>query len=221
MYRLTIPAAVCEKLARLEPVTVGIILGHIFDLRTRGLCPDVSEESETIRLIWPDIVKEYERLDAHRIRSSESRARHSDVTVTQEAPPSPQEKVSPHPFKENTTSSPQESLDQTEFDRLFDEWWQAYPRKVGKKAAKTKFIAILRKSKEPLALVEQMIAAVKEQAVKLEWLDRPQYCPHPTTWLNQGRWEDEVVAIGTERRRGPRKAANWIGTPSKDLEEVF
>ena len=37
-----------------------------------------------------------------------------------------------------------------------------------------------------------MIEAVEEQKKSKQWSD-PQYIPHPYTWLNQGRWEDELT----------------------------
>lgn len=222
MTKLTIPGAVLTMFERIDPVTRQILLDHIYVYRVLGLAPDVSEEGEMIRYLWPLIVSEYARLDRQTKRTCKSRERYSNVTVSQEVPPSPKEKKSPHPLKEKDSSSPEELLDQAGLDRLFDRFWVVYPRKVGKSAAGKKFLAILRKSKEPIALVEKMIAAVKEQAIKLEWSkDRIQYIPHPLTWLNQGRWEDEVIAIGPERRNGQRKADNWIGTPTENLEEVF
>lgn len=139
----------------------------------------------------------------------------SDTTPS----PSPKEKKSPHPLKEKDTSSSTPDIGQTRFDRF----WSVYPRRVKKPDAKKKLLAILDKSKEPDNLLDTIIAAVKDQTIKLEWLNKENrtYIPHPTSWLNQRRWEDEVEAIGTERRTGPRKADNWIGTPPEKIEEVF
>lgn len=35
-----------------------------------------------------------------------------------------------------------------------------------------------------------------------------QYTPHPTTWLNQGRWEDEIVPLGQAVSRSGRGPAD-------------
>lgn len=70
----------------------------------------------------------------------------------------------------------------------FDLFWEAYPRKVGKQAAAKAFAKV----KVP---VDKLIAAVEAQKRSKDWQkDGGQYIPHPTTWLNQGRWEDEVEA---------------------------
>jgi hypothetical protein len=67
----------------------------------------------------------------------------------------------------------------------FDEFWTVYPRKVGKKAAKA---AYLRATKDTGH--RTIVAAVLHQ-IEHGWKD-PRYIPHPTTWLNQGRWDDEA-----------------------------
>ena len=42
-----------------------------------------------------------------------------------------------------------------------------------------------------------MIAAVEAQKQGRAWTkDHGAYIPNPATWINQGRWEDEVTMIG-------------------------
>ncbi len=69
---------------------------------------------------------------------------------------------------------------------LFDEFWNAYPRKVAKAAANRVFNK-LKVNDEVLAL---MISALDKQKQSKQWQE-PQFIPHATTWLNQRRWEDE------------------------------
>ena len=71
----------------------------------------------------------------------------------------------------------------------FDVFWQAYPRKAGKVAALKAFSKI----KPDAALLAEMLSAVKQQKESAEWSRGDvRYIPHPATWLNGGRWEDEV-----------------------------
>ena len=63
----------------------------------------------------------------------------------------------------------------------FKEFWEAYPRKVGKLAALTAW----RRLKPPLA--ETLDAIARYRQAKPADID---FC-HPATWLNQGRWMDE------------------------------
>lgn len=68
----------------------------------------------------------------------------------------------------------------------FDVFWESYPKKVGKEAARKAFAKV----KVP---VETLVAAVEAQKRGGQWQrDNGQYIPYPATWLNQGRWEDEV-----------------------------
>lgn len=71
----------------------------------------------------------------------------------------------------------------------FDRFWEAYPRRVGKNAAQ-KAWAKLKPSAE---LLETILAAIAAQQAGADWLrDDGEYIPHPASWLNGGRWLDEV-----------------------------
>lgn len=68
----------------------------------------------------------------------------------------------------------------------FDAFWLAYPKKVGKDAARKAF----EKVKAPL---ETLLSAIEQQKCSRQWQeDGGQYIPNPSTWLNQGRWQDEL-----------------------------
>lgn len=71
----------------------------------------------------------------------------------------------------------------------FEEFWKAYPCKVGKKAARKSWDKI-----RPTAeLHSTILDAIATQKKSDKWRrDNGQYIPNPTTWLNQGRWDDEV-----------------------------
>lgn len=72
---------------------------------------------------------------------------------------------------------------------LFAEFWQAYPKKVGKGAAEKAFV----KLKPGNALLKAMLSAVEAQKQSAQWQrEGGQYIPNPATWLNQRRWEDET-----------------------------
>jgi phage replication O-like protein O len=74
----------------------------------------------------------------------------------------------------------------------FDNFWQLYPRKVGKGAAKK----VWAKLKPDDALVQRILEAVSEQRDSVQWArDGGQYIPHPATWLSQERWDDELELL--------------------------
>lgn len=74
-----------------------------------------------------------------------------------------------------------------QLDAAFEKWWALYPRKVGKQAARKSFDKALKQTTYR-KLGEGLEAAVHEWQVKETPKDK---IPHPTTWLNEGRWDDE------------------------------
>jgi hypothetical protein len=75
----------------------------------------------------------------------------------------------------------------------FAAFWAAYPRRVGKDAARKAFDR--RRSDVTL---EAVLAALELQKGSQQWQrDGGRYVPHPATWLNQGRWQDEVDTSGS------------------------
>ncbi len=83
--------------------------------------------------------------------------------------------------KQSESESESESKDAQARD-LFDEWYAKYPRKIDPKKA--------RKAWDKLNVDEALFAAIMEGLER--WIrswDDPQFIPHPTTWLNNRRWE--------------------------------
>ena len=68
---------------------------------------------------------------------------------------------------------------------LFDLFWQAYPKKVAKFAAKRAFHKAIQLTDLPT-----MVEAIQKQMRSDQW--QRGYIPHAATWLNQGRWLDEI-----------------------------
>lgn len=68
----------------------------------------------------------------------------------------------------------------------FDEFWDVYPRHISKSAALAKFVKLVKDGVDPAELA----TGAKRYAEYARGQD-PRYIKHPTTWLNQGCWEDE------------------------------
>jgi len=84
-----------------------------------------------------------------------------------------------------TETETEKNIDQTAFDRF----WKAYPRRVGKKVAEKALAKALRETS-----IDTIIGALVRQTPS--WTD-PKFIPHPATWLNAGRWADEVGETST------------------------
>lgn len=82
-----------------------------------------------------------------------------------------------------------------ETNRLFEKFWTVYPRHEGKQNAKKAFD----KLHVDDALLETLINAIVKQKQSVQWSD-PQFVPHPATWLNGRRWEDEPVKQGSGKK---------------------
>ena len=82
----------------------------------------------------------------------------------------------------------------------FDSFWTFYPRKAGKEAARKAWAKL-----RPDAHIMQLILDnVRERVEKGEWRkDNQSYILHASTYLNQKRWEDEVLEQHTQTRTNP------------------
>ena len=71
----------------------------------------------------------------------------------------------------------------------FEEFWAAYPpnRHVGKQAALRKYQALLRSGTNH----EAITSGARQYALSVRGKEKD-YIAHPTTWLNAGRWDDEL-----------------------------
>lgn len=75
---------------------------------------------------------------------------------------------------------------------LFARFWAMYPNKKGKASAE-KAWAKLKVSESLFNLIAEGLA---RQVVSDAWTkDGGQFIPHPSTWLNGKRWEDEVRLV--------------------------
>lgn len=79
-------------------------------------------------------------------------------------------------------------------DDLFPKFWKLYPNKKGKAAAE-KAWKKLKVTDDLFTLIAQGLA---KQCASQAWLKYSgQFIPHPATWLNGKRWEDEIPSAPT------------------------
>ena len=80
----------------------------------------------------------------------------------------------------------------------FENFWSQYPKKVGKLTAK--------RSWEKLSLDNQQKALEAIVEHRKYWVAKGtdwEFIPHASTWLNQERFEDELVIEQKENKRPP------------------
>lgn len=92
--------------------------------------------------------------------------------------------------------------DRTHAARDFGRFWDAYPRKCGKRAALRAWNRLGRE-RPPIA---EILAAIDSQKRSSDWQkESGRFIPHPATWLNDGRWSDEATP-GTGAEPDPNAA---------------
>jgi hypothetical protein len=94
----------------------------------------------------------------------------------------------------------------------FEQFWKKYPRKVAKKTAMQAF-AKLPPDEQELALdvVDNYVEywKIKETATE--------YIPHPATWLNQGRYYDE---LDMKPKALVKPALPWYSTEQLTMDKA-
>ena len=93
--------------------------------------------------------------------------------------------------KHNLTNTP---LPPVRDDAEFARFWSSYPRKAGKKAAEKAFSRAMKQTD-----LATLLGALEKHKQTQQWTkDGGQFIPHPATWLNQERWNDELAVTETE-----------------------
>lgn len=97
----------------------------------------------------------------------------------------------------------------------FSEFWEVYPLKKSKGAARKVWDRI----KPSPALLDRIIKKVKEAKTSKEWTkDNGDYIPHPASWLNAEGWEDEFTPQGFTGKSDGEKRKEQIARLKKGIE---
>ena len=97
----------------------------------------------------------------------------------------------------------------------FDEFWEAYNYKTGKKPAQRAWA-------KATADADTIIQAAHAHR---HWHEQAgtakRYIPHPSTWLNQERWNDELTQppVGQQHNRDINWNAAMDRARQRDMEE--
>jgi hypothetical protein len=185
---------------------VSIITGIPEDVSEEGIESLLREEVflyDGNTLIMPNYMAAQEAIKSDKLRQKESRERKRDGVLSrivtkesQDVTKTLREKTSGHDEsrgvtlncalpchtelnKTNTPKPPNGA------DRGFEDFWKLYPKKIGKQAA----LKSWKKMKPP---VEKCMETLQSQINSIQWKkENGQYIPNPSTWINQGRWDDE------------------------------
>lgn len=101
------------------------------------------------------------------------------------------------PETETETEAEAEAEAEQTSQQSFVDFWNSYPRKVARSDAQKAWI----KLKVDSTLLATILRAIEEQKLTADWQkDGGKFIPHPTTWLNGRRWEDEVTTSANAQK---------------------
>ena len=106
--------------------------------------------------------------------------------------PSSSPTPTPTPTSPSTKSPRRRRATDVPVHPFFEDFWTAYPKRKKRQDAMRAFNAI----NPDLALVQTMIDKIAKEKLTSEWTEKGgKYIPHPATWLNGKRWEDEETEV--------------------------
>lgn len=117
-----------------------------------------------------------------------------------------QEKRSVTPSRSTATATATSEAEP--YSSLFEEFWRAYPRRVGKQEA---YKAWNKQKCDPM--LPKILSTIRKLKITKEWTkDGGQFIPHPSTWIGRGGWDDEpgVELEGSKGRLRPQDVPTII-----------
>lgn len=143
--------------------------------------------------------------DGFHVRTSSASTAHDSAEGTALNPHTPPRTTARTGEREPVNESQLERTlaldDVTSADRLdawFDEWWQIYPKKSGKLAAKKSFAKVAARV-VPFAKLIEAAARYRDDPNR-----DPKFTKDPATWLNAGCWDDEPLPSRSNGRSSNR-----------------
>ena len=174
----------CEMLAfavRSDEKTVRLLLRHFFVLTDDGW-----RQARCDKVIQDYHEKSHKASDSAKARWNKANAMR---THTERNADEPKNDANHKPIPKNQEPINKPPKPPKGECGLFLKFWRAYPKKVAKDSAQKAF----EKRKVDHELLETMLNALAKQKISEAWTkENGQFVPNPATWLNGGRWMDEV-----------------------------
>jgi hypothetical protein len=104
-------------------------------------------------------------------------------------------------------------------DDQFAQWWAAYPRRIAKGAARVAFDKALGRIRGPDPF-ETLLSATRlfaESAISWDI----KFLPYPATYLNQGRWEDDIEDVRRSYAKPATRADERLAERGASLQRML
>lgn len=186
-----------QVLSRLNK-TLDTVQGYLTDLEENKLVILYSANSDDF-LFVPDFVQKQPLLRADR---------EGKPTIPIPTPDQlqSQSRVSPAEVKLKEVK-----LKETNSEKLFNNFWNLYPKKKSKGQAEKAWKTI----KVTNELFDEIIKGLDRAIRSQQWLENTKFIPFPATWLNAKGWEDEDVELMMGDVRGTIMVCKKCGDDSK------
>lgn len=110
--------------------------------------------------------------------------------------------------KNNSLQKKSNNMLMTEND--FQIFWHLYPRKVGRKKAKEKFMKLDR------SLMPILLEALQKHVDSSSWKENGiEFIPHPTTWIVGARWEDDPQSLNYSKNKKENFGRTYVSTEGR------
>jgi hypothetical protein len=102
----------------------------------------------------------------------------------------------------------------------FEMFWEAYPKKKSRGQA----LKTWNKIKKELPDIQIILTAIDNQKGSFDWQkEGGQFIPYPSTWLNGGCWNDEIMVKDTKysdiTRQNIEVGKQWLEDKKKEREQ--
>jgi hypothetical protein len=169
------------------------ILGSVW------LCSDTTNEFN-----WDDVYAQLTRYGLEPVNTKPNCGKATSTKGTMYQKYNERKEQLTIPINNNTKNNNNKSLDHLDD---FEKWYKIYPRKVSKQGAKKAWIKIQNLPKNERPSFDTLFLAVQQQSQSDQWKDK-KYIPHPSTWLNQRRWEDELESTKSNNNNNPHPSTS-------------
>jgi len=151
-------------------------------------------------------------------RQHRERQRNGDATLQQRHATPPETETE----TETETEPPYPPRRGGGYAEDFEAFWQAYPKRKGKgNAFKAWTIAKKKYGYQNGELLSLCLTALQWQVNQESWTkDNGQFVPHPATWLNQARWEDEHFDPEEAKRKAIEDHDRKLRAELKAMEDA-
>lgn len=172
---------------------------------------DYQETSDAVKQRREQARERQRKRRAMRDKPRDTSNGHADVT--RDSRVSSQKVSTPDPTRPDPTLKDKD-IDQTsgstQTAERFDEFWSLVPRKVGKDKARPAYAKAVKRAGDEQVVIDGMRRLSQDPNLPDPKGPEARFIAHPTTWLNEGRWNDDPLP---PRSKPPEQQTSWGSDP--------